>query len=94
LSIVSPGSVPKLVKRVQHITFSGEQARLSNQEVLYVTERAVFRLEADGVRLIEVAQGIDVERDVLARMAFRPLVDEALLACTHAGAAATHEKVA
>ncbi len=79
VSIVSPGSVPKLVGRVQHITFSGEQARIAGQEVLYVTERAVFRLEPDGVRLIEVAPGIDVERDVLARMTFRPLVDEALL---------------
>lgn len=79
VNIVSPGSVPKLVERVQHITFSGEQARIAGQEVLYVTERAVFRLEPGGVRLIEVAPGIDVERDVLARMAFRPLVDEALL---------------
>ena len=79
LSILSPGSVPKLVERVQHITFSGEQARIAGQEVLYVTERAVFHLEPAGVRLIEVAPGIDVERDVLARMAFRPLVDDALL---------------
>lgn len=79
VNIVSPGSVPKLVGRVQHITFSGEQARIAGQQVLYVTERAVFRLESNGVRLIEVAPGIDVERDVLARMAFRPLVDEALL---------------
>ncbi len=79
LSILSPGSVPKLVDRVQHITFSGVQARIAGQEVLYVTERAVFRLEPAGVRLIEVAPGIDVERDVLARMSFRPLVDDALL---------------
>lgn len=79
VNIVSPGSVPKLVGRVQHITFSGEQARIAGQEVLYVTERAVFRLEPNGVRLIEVAPGIDVEQDVLARMAFRPLVDDALL---------------
>jgi acyl CoA:acetate/3-ketoacid CoA transferase len=94
LNIVSSGSVPKLVERVQHITFSGEQARLSKQEVLYVTERAVFRLDADGVRLIEVAEGIDVERDVLARMAFRPLVDETLLTRTKQGACATREKAA
>ena len=80
LNIVSPGSVPKLVERVQHITFSGAQARIAKQDVLYVTERAVFRLEENGVRLIEVAEGIDVERDVLARMGFRPLVDDALLA--------------
>ncbi|SMG22562.1 propionate CoA-transferase [Paraburkholderia susongensis] len=94
LNIVSPGSVSKLVERVQHITFSGEQARRSRQEVLYVTERAVFRLEADGVRLIEVAEGVDVERDVLARMAFRPLVDEAVLVRTKIDASQSREKVA
>ncbi|CAN7579461.1 acyl CoA:acetate/3-ketoacid CoA transferase [Caballeronia sp. LjRoot34] len=79
VNIVKPGSVGKLVERVQHITFSGAQARIAGQEVLYVTERAVFRLEPEGVRLIEVARGVDLERDVLARMAFRPLVDDALL---------------
>jgi acyl CoA:acetate/3-ketoacid CoA transferase len=77
--IVSPGSVPKLVERVQHVTFSGAQARIAQQEVLYVTERAVFRLEEHGVRLVEVAPGIDIGRDVLARMRFTPLVDERLL---------------
>lgn len=89
LRIVAAGSVPKLVKRVQHITFSGEQARIAGQEVLYVTERAVFRLEADGVRLIEVAAGVDIQRDVLDRMGFQPLVDESLLRGT-----ATTEKAA
>ena len=80
VTIARPGSVPKLVQRVQQITFSGEQARIAGQEVLYVTERAVFRLEREGVRLIEVPPGIDIERDVIARMGFRPLVDAALLA--------------
>jgi propionate CoA-transferase len=42
--------------------------------VLYVTERAVFRRAADGVELVEVAPGIDVERDILAHMAFRPRI--------------------
>jgi propionate CoA-transferase len=94
VKIVAPGSVPKLVERVQHITFSGEQARIAKQEVLYVTERAVFRLEENGVRLIEVAEGIDVERDVLARMAFRPLVDETLLARGKNEAREAHARVA
>nr|WP_280529119.1 CoA-transferase [Burkholderia perseverans] len=79
LEIITPGSVPKLVRQVRHLTFSGVQARLDGKEVLYVTERAVFRLEADGVRLIEVADGIDVQTDVLDRMGFMPLVDAALL---------------
>jgi propionate CoA-transferase len=48
----------------------------------------VFRLEAEGVRLIEVAPGIDLERDVLARMAFRPLVDEQLVSGANGAMAA------
>jgi acyl CoA:acetate/3-ketoacid CoA transferase len=72
LTIVSPGAVPKLVGRVAHVTFSGAQALRNGQEVLYVTERAVFRLEPDGVALVEISPGIDVGRDVLARMGFRP----------------------
>jgi propionate CoA-transferase len=74
ISIVRGGDVPKLVRQVEHITFSGAQARANGQEVLYVTERAVFRLGAQAVELVEVTSGVDVERDVLARMAFRPTV--------------------
>lgn len=74
LRIESPGAVPKLVERVAHVTFSGPQALRNGQEVLYVTERAVFRLEPGGVALTEVAPGIDIERDVLARMDFAPRV--------------------
>jgi propionate CoA-transferase len=74
LTIVRGGDVPKLVEKVEHITFSGAQARANGQEVIYITERAVFRLGNDGVELIEVTTGVDRERDVLARMAFRPAV--------------------
>jgi acyl CoA:acetate/3-ketoacid CoA transferase len=74
--IVTPGSVPKLVKKVRHITFSGKQAVLDGKEVLYVTERAVFKLTEQGVKLIEIASGIDIHQDVLARMEFAPLIDE------------------
>lgn len=79
LDIVSPGAVPKVVKKVRHITFSGVQARLDGKEVLYITERAVFRLDPLGVRLIEIADGVDLRKDVLSRMGFEPLVDEHLL---------------
>ncbi len=72
--IRAPGSLPKLVRRVEHITFSGPQARRSGQSVLYVTERAVFRLGQDGVELVELAPGIDLKRDVLERMMFTPIV--------------------
>ena len=75
LRIVTEGRSPKFVEAVQQITFAGRRAAARGQPVLYVTERAVFRLDPDGLRLTEVAPGIDLERDVLARMGFRPLVD-------------------
>lgn len=74
LRVRSPGEIPKLVECVAHITFSGQQALAAGQEVLYVTERAVFGLTAEGVELLEVAAGVDIEHDVLQRMAFRPVV--------------------
>ncbi|KPH01603.1 CoA-transferase [Pseudomonas sp. RIT-PI-q] len=74
------GEVPKLVEKVRHITFSGPQAVLAGQEVLYVTERAVFRLLAEGIELIEVARGVDIQRDVLDRMAFAPIVRDVKVA--------------
>lgn len=80
VTIVCPGEVPKLVESVRHVTFSGPQARKAGKEVIYVTERAVFRLDPDGVRLIEVAPGVDLQKDVLSRMQFAPLVDDKLLA--------------
>jgi propionate CoA-transferase len=63
---------------VREISFNGHLARERGQHVRYITERAVFALEDDGLVLIEVAPGIDIERDVLARMGFRPAVAENL----------------
>jgi propionate CoA-transferase len=74
LRIARPGEVPKLVKKVEHVTFGGAQARANGQEVVYITERAVFRLDSDSVALVEVARGIDLKRDVLDRMGFLPAV--------------------
>ena len=59
---------------VEHRTFSGEYAVKRGQPVLYVTERCVFALTPDGLELIEVAPGIDVAQDVLARMEFKPII--------------------
>jgi len=74
LHVVQPGKVRKFVNRVERITFAAAYARRSGQEVLYITERAVFRLAAQGLELIEVAPGIEIERDVLPYMDFRPRI--------------------
>jgi propionate CoA-transferase len=76
LRIATEGRTRKFGERVEQVTFSGERARRLNQAVLFVTERAVFRLEPEGLRLIEVAPGVDIRADILDRMAFEPLVDE------------------
>jgi propionate CoA-transferase len=72
--IAQEGRLPKFVPHVREVTFNGHLARERGQEVRYVTERAVFALADDGLVLLEVAPGVDVERDVLGRMGFRPRV--------------------
>jgi len=74
LLIVNEGHVRKFVRDVEHRTFSGRYAWKRGQPVLYVTERAVFRLCAEGIELTEIAPGVDLERDVLAQMDFRPVL--------------------
>ena len=74
--ILSEGRNPKLVERVHQISYSAGFGRENGQEVLYVTERAVFRRGADGLELIELAPGIDLENDVIAHMGFRPRIAE------------------
>jgi len=76
LDISRNGSIQKFVKTVDQITFSGRHAMKQNQEVLIVTERAVFQLEDDGLHLIEVAPGVDVEKDILGQMEFQPIVKD------------------
>lgn len=73
LNIRRHGSVGKFVPQVDQITFSGAEALRRGQEVLYVTERAVFRLSPEGLRLAEVAPGVDPVGDVTARMGFAPV---------------------
>ena len=74
LKIIQEGPGVKFVDHVQQITFSAAYAAQSGQEVMYITERAVFRLTPDGLVLTEIAPGIDLEGDVLAHMLFRPAV--------------------
>jgi propionate CoA-transferase len=76
LEIRSEGRVRKFAEEVEHTTFFGPRAARLGQPVLYVTERCVFRLRAEGLELIEVAPGVDMERDILGQMAFRPIVED------------------
>lgn len=73
--IVQEGRARKFVKRVEQITFSGTYAAMRKQPVLYVTERCVFRLTLEGLELLEVAPGIDIEKDILPHMGFMPVIN-------------------
>jgi propionate CoA-transferase len=74
--IVNEGKYSKFVDRVGQITFSGKFAAERGQEVLYITERCVFRLTDAGLELTEVAPGIDIERDIITKMPFAPQVND------------------
>ena len=74
LEIVCEGRMEKFVAAVEQVSFSAATALAQGQRVLYVTERAVLALTAAGLEVIEVAPGIDLEADVIARMQFRPVV--------------------
>jgi propionate CoA-transferase len=74
LRVLEEGRGPKFPTAVQQITFSGPQARDRQQSVYYITERCVLRLADAGLELIELAPGLDLEKDVLSQMNFRPTV--------------------
>jgi propionate CoA-transferase len=76
LSVLAEGSERKFRGRVGQVTFSGARAAALGRPVLYVTERCVLRLTREGLELTEIAPGIDLERDVLGQMDFRPLMRE------------------
>ncbi|MFI0449175.1 acyl CoA:acetate/3-ketoacid CoA transferase [Actinomadura sp. 6N118] len=77
-AIEREGAQRKFVDTVREISFNGRMALEKGQTVRYITERAVFALTPEGLELIEVADGLDVHKDVLAHMEFRPTVSERL----------------
>ena len=76
LKIVKEGRARKFVRAVEQITFSGSFALERSQPVIYVTERCVFQLTPGGLELIELARGIDIEKDILAQMDFEPVINK------------------
>lgn len=74
IRIDQEGREQKFVKQVEQITFSGKYAALRQQPVLYVTERCVFSLTQEGMELVEIAPGVDLEKDILSRMEFTPVM--------------------
>jgi propionate CoA-transferase len=74
LKVVQEGKIRKFIERVEQRTFSAAMAIKRGQPVLYITERCVFRLTPDGLELIEIAPGLDLERDVLSQIAFKPRI--------------------
>lgn len=76
---VKEGSIKKFVRDVEQITFAG-QYTMPGQSVLYVTERCVFRLIDGKMTLVEIAPGIDLEKDILAQMGFTPEISKNLKA--------------
>lgn len=78
LHIQQEGVLRKFVHRVEQVTFSGRFAAQRGQQVHYITERGLFRLTPDGLELIEIAPGLDLERDLLALIAFRPRISPQL----------------
>jgi propionate CoA-transferase len=78
LTVVREGTIKKFLNQVDQIAFSGDYAWKVGQRAVYVTERAVFQLTADGLMLTEVAPGIDLEKDILAHMEFKPMISQDL----------------
>jgi propionate CoA-transferase len=75
LRIIKEGKNKKFIKSVEQITFSGRIGSRSGQKILYITERCVFQLKNEQLELVEIAPGIDIDRDILAQMEFRPLIN-------------------
>lgn len=78
LKIITPGRSGKFLKKVDQISFNGNDATRRGQDICYITERAVFKLINGKVTLIEYAQGLDVKNDILAFMEFKPEISPEL----------------
>lgn len=78
LVIEKEGKIKKFLNHVEQITFSGEYAIQKGQKVMYITERAVFNLTDKGMVLTEIAPGVDLQKDIIDLMEFKPIIDDNL----------------
>ena len=78
IRILHEGTIPKFIESVYKIVFSGHQAIKYGQEIMYITERAVFRLTEKGLVLEEIAPGIDLNKDVISKMSFAPIIGNSI----------------
>ncbi len=78
IKVVKEGQVHKFVQHVREISFNGKAASNQGQVVLYITDRAVFQLTSKGVELVEIAEGVDLKKDILDQMNFEPVIQSPL----------------
>ncbi len=78
LAIIRDGSIIKFVKKPYKVGFNAELGLKMGKEIMYITERAVFRLTSEGLVLEEYAPGVDIEKDILAKMEFKPIISRNL----------------
>ena len=78
LIIIHEGEKKKFVKELEQITFSAKEALKNNQDIMYITERCVFKLTDKGLLLTEIAPNIDLDKDILSNMEFKPIVSDNL----------------
>ena len=74
IRILHDGTIPKFIESVFKVVFSGHQAIKYGQEIIYITERAVFRLNESGIVLEEIAPGIDIDKNIISKMGFIPIL--------------------
>lgn len=74
LNIVGEGKIKKFTDKLAQVSFSGEVAAENGQPVLFITERCVFELSSEGLVLTEIAPGVDLEKDILGQMKFKPII--------------------
>ena len=74
INIVQDGNIIKYVREVQQVTFSGKYAVETGKEILFISERCVMKLTPEGLMITEIAPGVDLQKHILEKMEFTPLI--------------------